>query len=155
MATYAHGYSGTNIRPGFELLAELTGYSKSNVRRAIRWLEQHGEVERTLEGHRGSAACFRLTGVRSGDEKTLTHEPLSEAKALTSAEKKLTAELPTTTSASSPSGPVGPPGLDPEGRRDPGKSCPKCGEVLSEDGHCNPCAYFGRGCDHCRANHSE
>jgi hypothetical protein len=29
------------------------------------------------------------------------------------------------------------------------RACRKCGSPLSADGHCNPCAYFQRGCDHC------
>ena len=58
MATYADGRTGRNIRPGYENLARATGLHIQTVKRAIGWLERHGELWRVKEGHNGSAACF-------------------------------------------------------------------------------------------------
>jgi hypothetical protein len=76
LATFADGKSGTNIRPGFDLIAEITGFSVSTVQRAVRWLERHDELRRDKQGHRGSAACFTFIG-----GKPVTSDALSDEKA--------------------------------------------------------------------------
>jgi hypothetical protein len=66
MAIYADGKSGTSIRPGFEGIIEDTGLSRTTVKAAVRWLEARGEVIRTREARRGSAALFMWTGGMGG-----------------------------------------------------------------------------------------
>jgi hypothetical protein len=66
MATYAEGSTGRNIRPGYAAIARETGLDIQTVKRAVRWLEEQGELWRTNADRvrAGTAACFtyRLHG---------------------------------------------------------------------------------------------
>lgn len=68
MATFANGRSGTSIRPGHELIAEITGLHLDTVRDAIRWLKDRGELREDKAGHRGSAACYTWLGGMVGSD---------------------------------------------------------------------------------------
>jgi hypothetical protein len=61
LAHFADGHDGTNIRPGNERVAAITGKSLPVIERAIRELLDLGELIRVNgSAHRGSAACYRL-----------------------------------------------------------------------------------------------
>lgn len=73
MATFATGQTGADIRPGLSRLVELTHLDRGTVRRAIKWLEKHGEIRRVKDGRsargnvKAQAAEFAWIGGMDGD----------------------------------------------------------------------------------------
>lgn len=62
LATFADGPTGTNIRPGAQRIAAITGLNVQTVYRRIRWLVQHAELRRDKHAWPGSAACYTWVG---------------------------------------------------------------------------------------------
>ena len=53
-------HDGTEIWPGHERLASMTGYSRSQVERNTRDLVERGVLVRVEKGHRGRRATFLI-----------------------------------------------------------------------------------------------
>lgn len=139
LATFADGPTGTMIRPGHARLAGITGLDPRTVRRAVRWLEERGEVWRVREGRRGSAACFTYRlhddGGKGGlmPPKHTFRGPQSPDRGASGTPHQL-----------HPSDPSGLPGPRDGEAPHPGKleKCSVClrRRALNEDGQCPDCA---------------
>jgi hypothetical protein len=108
MATYADGDTGGSIRPTLDRLASETGLHRRNVTKLVRWLEDHGEIQRVKEGHRGSAAMFRLRLEKDEPAAQPFGERMSQADG-----KDEPLAQPTNQTSHSSSGPSGPPEAGP------------------------------------------
>jgi hypothetical protein len=133
LATYANGRTGASIRPGLELVAEVTGLSLSTIQRRVRWLEEHGELRRDKQGHRGSAACFTYIGGKAGHlDDALSGESRSGETG-----KPVTAMTPLQPDQPTPSGLPGP---RENGEPQAGEPCQMCRAVAELDaGLCRGC----------------
>ena len=71
LASYAEGSTGTRIYPGVARLVEESGFAKSTVDLAIKWLRDHGEIRQDKAGRRGSAACFTYLGLHLAPDRSV------------------------------------------------------------------------------------
>ena len=124
LATYANGRTGSNIRPGHELVEEHVGLERNAVRLAIQWLIEHGELRRDKPGHNGSAAHYTIPLDAVG---TPTQAPTSAVGARGEASRGSYASPLQPEQEEGPAGPspAGPHSAEPE--PDAFRKCPKCG----------------------------